>query len=53
MGIVELGEFASDHFNYWVAVGGGPSHKMGTGCLLRRKMTKLRNSYPEDIARVL
>ena len=34
--------------NNWVAVG-EPSHKMGTGCLLRRKMTKLRNLYPEGI----
>jgi len=38
--------------NYWVAVG-EPSHKMGTGCLLRRKMTKLRKLYPEGIVCVL
>jgi len=32
---------------------GEPSHKWGRGCLLRRKMTKLRNLYPVGIVRVL
>ena len=39
---------------YWVAVG-EPSHKMRTGLSppATSKMSKLRNSYPEDIAYVL